>query len=237
MTYLSDNKTQKASFTVDQVVALIVNGFHNTYRSLELSPKPGESKAKVSLSTLFAKSDLDAQIALKRFVTLSSIESHPETHHVKEGEYLPSLGLGSVLMDSKNGFWLCIQASCDSVRVKESRGFLFIPLEKSENNSQQVIPHANSEGEIEYISLGVGSQAYTKAKSIEFEPSESSERVMAEAVGKDGTLVFKSKANKKFVWLADLKHYHALNIAQSLARQMSRLGFDQFEPFREPNSY
>ncbi len=44
------------------------------------------------------------------------------------GETPPRLELGVVVQDENERLWLCIQALCDSVRLKESRAFPMLPL-------------------------------------------------------------------------------------------------------------
>ncbi|WP_211254188.1 hypothetical protein, partial [Pseudosulfitobacter pseudonitzschiae] len=39
--------------------------------------------------------------------------------------------------------------------------------------------------------------------------------------------------NTDYRWLANLKYKRALRIAQNMSQEISRIGFDEFEPFRK----
>ena len=68
--------------------------------------------------------------------------------------------------------------------------------------------------------------------SMEFAPTGGTERVLASYGGHPKRLHFVSTKKEAFEWVADLKHYPALRVAQELGQEIGRLGYDEFEPFR-----
>lgn len=239
MSYMDgkSNSEKSVNFSVDDVVRLILEGVERTYSTI--SPKgqttPGKNIAKKSITSLFSGNCRDTLYSLKKFAALTSTGSHPETPSVREGEYVPSLGLGSVIKDGSGNYFLCIQASCDTVRIKSDQPFLFVPLKEVADGGEFVVPKEGSADSVEYMALQVEELGYAKGKSFVFSPDKATERVLAEMRGRPKRLRFKSTNNRTFEWVADLKHYQALHVAQKLGKEMGRLGFDQFEPFRVPN--
>ena len=225
------NGEETAEFSIDDVVRLIRDGFEGVYESIQRD-KPKMKHAKPALTSLFAGSVENTLTVMRRFAALTSIGSHPGSLVVRKGEYVPSLGLGTVVMDHDGRYWLCIQASCDSVRVEKPRPFLFVPLVKVLDKGEHVVPRQRNDGQFEYVALSLEDLGYAKGRSIEFSPDSNTERVLAVKRGRPKKLRFKSTNTRTFEWVADLKHYQALNVAQKLGQEMGRLGFDEFEPFR-----
>ena len=225
------NGEETVEFTIDDVVRLIRDGVKGAYASIP-GNKPGKDHANQALTSLFAGSVENTLAVMRRFAALTSIGSHPGTLGVRTGEYVPSLGLGTVVMDNGGRYWLCIQASCDSVRVEKPQPFLFVPLVEVLDKGEHVVPRQRNGGQIEHVALSLEDLGYAKGRSIEFSPDPNTERVLAEKRGRPRKLRFKSTNGNTFEWVADLKHYQALNVAQKLGQEMGRLGFDEFEPFR-----
>ena len=234
LSFMPKKNAQEESINIlpDDVVRLICDGFDGNYDSINVNGKPRKEVAKRSLTSLFA-GNLDASLAvMRKFAALTSIASHPRTFGVRTGEYIPSLGLGTVVADTDGKYWLCIQASCDSVRVKKPQPFLFIPLIELADGVQHVVPREKTGGKLEHVALSVAKMGYARGKSIVFAPDALKERVVAELRGRPKRLKFKSTNGRTYEWIADLKHYQVLNVAQRLGHQMGRLGFDEFEPIR-----
>ena len=225
------NGEETVEFTIDDVVRLIRDGVKGAYASIP-GIKPGKDHANQALTSLFAGSVENTLAVMRKFAALTSIGSHPGTLGVRTGEYVPSLGLGTVVMDNGGRYWLCIQASCDSVRVEEPQPFLFVPLVEVPDKGEHVVPRQRNGGQIEHVALSLEDLGYAKGRSIEFSPDSNTERVLAVKRGRPKKLRFESTNRRTFEWVADLKHYQALNVAQKLGQEMGRLGFDEFEPFR-----
>ena len=224
---------ESRDFHVDHVVRLINDGISKeSYDPINVNGKPKLPQARRAMTSFFADSLSNAQEAMRRFAVLTGIASHPGTHDVCTGDYTPSLGLGSVVLDKTGKYWLCIQASCDSVRVTEPQPFLFVPLEKSIGQTRHIVPRVVAGIEKTYVALRVEKRAYSKSMSMEFAPTGGTERVLASYGGRPKRLRFVSTKKEAFEWVADLKHYPALRVAQELGQEIGRLGYDEFEPFR-----
>lgn len=219
-------------FPVADVVRLICDGVDNCYGTIKANGKPGKEPAKRFFTTLFQRNLTRSRRVMKEFAVLTSVGSHPRTHDVRNGEYVPSLGLGSIVVDGGGRYWLCIQASCDSVRVIGPQPFLFVPMAASPKEGQHVVPREKQDGSVDFVFLSLEELAYARGKSIRFAPDKSVEMVIAAKRGKARRLKFKNTSGETFEWIADLRHYRALSVAQNLGQEMGRLGFDEFEPFR-----
>lgn len=83
-----------------------------------------------------------------------------------------------------------------------------------------------------FIGLKILDEGYAKVKSFDFRSSPETETVLAKRNGGNGGFYFESVKNGNFIWVAQLKQRRALRTAWMLGQQMTRLGFDEFEPFR-----
>lgn len=228
-----DSDEESINIHVDHVVRLINDGAsQEVYNAINVDGKPKLVRARQSITSLFAGTLLDSHEVMRRFAVITGISSHPGTHDVISGDYTPSLGLGSIVVDKLGKYWLCIQASCDSLRLAEPRPFLFVPLEEVDGQARHIVPRIEGGVEKNHVALKVAKRAYSKSKSIQFAPSPDSDRVLACYGGKPKRLRFVSRGKQVYDWVADLKHYPALSVAQEVGQEMGRLGYDEFEPFR-----
>ena len=230
-----ERPTEELSFSVDDVVRLVRDGVKTVYNTIELPDKPGRPHFERAFTSLFAGNLTATREAMNVFAALAGTGSNPETHDVRSGTYTPSLALGSIVRETNGKYLLCLQASCDSVRVKVDRPFIFVPLNEVTEGGQYVVPRWSAQGRVEYVALRVEEFGYAKARSVIFSPDPESEKVLASRIGRPKRLRFKSVNGRTYEWVADLKSFHAINVAQNTAHQMGRLGFDEFEPFREKN--
>lgn len=228
-----DKPEESMDFQVDHVVRLISDGAsQKVYDLINVNGKPKLNQAKRSITSFFAGSLSDSHEVMRRFAVITGISSHPGTHDVSSGDYTPSLGLGTIVVDKHNKYWLCLQASCDSLRITTPQPFLFVPLEEVDGQTRHIVPRFESGVGKYHVALRVEKRAYSKSKSILFAPSPATERVLARYEGRPKRLRFVSTDKQVYDWVADLKHYPALSVAQEVGQEMGRLGYDEFEPFR-----
>ncbi len=107
------------------------------------------------------------------------------THHksnFKQESTPPRLNLGSVIKecDGEN-YYLCIQAKCDSVRIKDRRRFLFLQLIANDSKFQIIIDEAG-----QFTRLQVAKDAYL-LRTIKFSPTNGQQIILAESNGKQYT--------------------------------------------------
>ncbi|MDO8986007.1 response regulator receiver domain [Cypionkella sp.] len=192
--------------------------------------KPQNSYLKSDFSTLFSESRDAANQSMMRFSFLSS-SNLSELSKVSR-TVLPKLGLGSVLHSEQSGYLLCLQASCDAARGDGL--FFFVPLNIVKSSPHVVVPHLGANGEPNYIGLEVPENCYTKSLTINFGKIDSA--IGGISISFDGDrkiFCVNSNAKIEYRWLANLKYKRALRISQDVSQHMSRIGFDEFEPFRK----
>jgi len=102
---------------ISDAVKLIIDGCESTHNDLTVSNKPGKAKMKESVSSLFGNGMDDPKANMKEFASLTGVRAHPGNYLLGSGEYYPALGLGSVVQDQAQRYWICLQASCDAVRL------------------------------------------------------------------------------------------------------------------------
>lgn len=165
-----------------------------------------------------------------------SILTHQKSN-LKPPSRKPSLTLGTLIKQEtddkgnpKEGYYMCIQARCDSVRLDKLRKFLFLPLlplkkEEDGKNFHFVV----EENENEFTKLRIMKEAF-ELRTIKFEPDEIHRVVIAKE--SNDKFYFISDYKEKFQWLADLKEAHAQREINNYATKISRVGLDESEWLR-----
>jgi hypothetical protein len=231
--YQSGGAIKIFDVNVDDAIRLVTDGYESGQSQIQGASKPSAKAFKNDMSSMFT-SDIDkARVEMRQFAVLTGVRSHPGSHLYKSGKSSPQLGLGSVLKSTKGTFYLCLQASCDSVRVKKKRAFLFVPMNRDDESPEHLVPVLGKSGKVEFIGLTCPSTAYAESLSVSFDPDEKTETVLAKKLKRRRGLFFVPTFGEPYKWIADLKQRRALRTAQNLAQRMGRLGFDEFEPFRQ----
>jgi Response receiver domain len=181
-------------------------------------------KAHSRSDQCFAGSPTACTTANESFAMLLSLRSHyqPPT---------PILGLGSVLRLGAGGdrtYWVCVQPSCDSLRLKEKTAFPLLPL--------SVVPP----GELFHIvvrqteSTTVRLKLLSKPMNVRMEnflPTDAIRGVVG-AAGDELGWYFVTDDSERFYWVADMKPEHGLWIANQLSGQLRRVGLIESEWLR-----
>lgn len=192
---------------------------------------PGKDKIKKHFSNVFFDSSNEARRAMLDFSLLTNSKVHELSVRQKRSRL--RLDLGSVLHSSKHGYLLCLQATCDAGRG--TGAFFFVPMEVDDHSHDHVVPHSEPADEKRLVCLTVPtSKTYTRSIILNF--GEINKRVGGVAIRFDGVnkqYFVKDTAGKKYRWLANLKYKRALRAAQAVSQGMTRIGFDEFEPFRK----
>ena len=203
---------------------------------------------KPHFSSLFYRDWRQARKKMDRFASLTGVRSHPGSYpgsYLSIPQWVPMLGFGTIIKPSQapenEQYLLCLQASCDTVRVGVNEGkFIFVPLERvSEDchtNHDHVVPVPDEQGSYDHIGLKVHKMSYRAMFTITFPPSDMGV-VEAEARSICGEsskeFIFSDSNKQEYRWIADIKRRRALRTAQDLGRKLGRLGFDEFEPYRK----
>lgn len=229
------DEPQQFDVDVKDVIKIVVDGNAAAHGTITAPNKPGIKVFKKEISSLFARESRAARAAMLEFALLTGVRAHPGSHLYKEGKKVPKLGLGSVIVTEDRHYFLCLQASCDSVRLMKPSAFLFIPLVDPGDIPEVVIPVVGQGGTVRCIGLSAPTTAYAESRSIRFEPEAASRTVVARKLSGRRGLFFTSVDGAHYKWIADLKQRRALRAAQKLGQSLGRLGFDEFEPFRQSN--
>jgi hypothetical protein len=219
--------------SVDDAIKLVADGNGAVHGKIPGGNKPGLKVFAREISSLFAKDLSAAHSAMREFAVLTGVRAHPGSHLYKSGAKSPQLGLGTVVRTPKGAYYLCLQASCDSVRVRRRAAFLFVPLNRAEDKPDHVVPVLGRDGKVEYVGLSAPRIAYAEAISVQFDPDGKTQTVLAKKLKRRRGLFFTGASGETYRWVADLKQRRALRTAQKLGQSMGRLGFDEFEPFRQ----
>lgn len=238
------NKGQEREFrlTVDDVISIMERGFSDwpdvdkqaaleRQENKQTSPVPPKGAFNKNFSTLFCDDIESARFSMRQFSFLTNSQSSELSMIHRKTP--PKLGLGSVIFSEAKGYFLCLQATCDTVRGAGL--FFFVPLEVvADDTPDIVVPHGTIETQTNYVGLSIPPKCYTKSLSLDF-------GVINDAIGHipicyDGdrnVYHVPDVNNTDYRWLANLKYKRALRIAQNMSQEISRIGFDEFEPFRK----
>ncbi len=181
-----------------------------------LSKKEAENNSTCLFST-------DEAIANSSNVRFAIITHHKNIFGTKSER--PILTLGTVVSFGKN-YYVCIQQRCDSVRIKEERRFLFLPLTNTKSDIHIQIDkdcHQN----VSYSSYEI--------KTIIFKPQDGEDCIFAKPVKTTDEkikYVFESKYGETLEWILELKELHAQRIVDSYCSKLSRVGINESEWLR-----
>ncbi len=139
----------------------------------------------------------------------------------------PKLSLGTVIRSStqREEYYVCIQQRCDSVRIKENRKFLFLPLTvATENKFIFITP--------EGVKLKLNKTSYS-IKTIKFKCNNNESEIKGKK-NVAGKYIFSQiyEGDEQYEWVFDLKDLHSQRIVANYAASLSRVGLDESEWLR-----
>ncbi|SDG43292.1 hypothetical protein SAMN04488117_12033 [Celeribacter baekdonensis] len=240
--YSKKDQEKEFKLHVDDVISIMERGFSawpepdkkaalGRQQDPQASPMPSKAEFSKNFSTLFCDTIETASFSMRQFSFLTNSQSSELSMVHRKAP--PKLGLGSVIFSDAGGYFLCLQATCDTVRGAGL--FFFVPLEIVDSDTPDiVVPHGKNGTLINYVGLSVPPKCYTKSQSLDF-------GVINDAIGHIPICYDEQREiyhvpdanNTDYRWLANLKYKRALRIAQNMSQEISRIGFDEFEPFRK----
>lgn len=237
------NEEKEFKLNIQDVMSIMEGGYsawpeadkkaaEERQKNRQVSPRPSKDAFTKNFSTLFCDTIEAANLSMMQFSFLTNSQS--SEFSMVHRRIPPKLGLGSVIYsDADDRYFLCLQATCDTVRGDGL--FFFVPLDVVNDASPDiVVPHGNDGEHIKYVGLSVPPKCYTKSLSLNFGK-------ISEEIGHIPICYDEHRAiyhvpdanNRDYRWLANLKYKRALRIAQNMSQEISRIGFDEFEPFRK----
>ena len=178
------------------------------------------------ISNFFSPSPKEALQTNYELARLSLFEREAHSNSWLPEAWRPTLTLGSVVAceGKADHAFVCVQPSCDAVRIEGARRFAFVPLERSENG-KLVVRFADKED----VRLAASNRSYDLTHFL-FSGESATGTVIAET-HEDGRY-FVAATGERFEWLADMRRLGASRLVQQWASQADRIGLDQFEWLR-----
>lgn len=195
-------------------------------KNIEKARSKNYSKLTALLSRGKDGQDLDSRFAM--LTALRTRHRHEPTP--------PMLTLGTIVEDMSESaeyrFWMCIQPRCDSVRLKESVKFPFLPyesygLEEASNEKFNVVIKDNTASFV-YLKLR---NSPSEVRTEQFVIVNDEDPVVR-AIEDGSEFVFQTDDGSRFRWVAELKHEQAQREIARLASHVSRIGLDESEWLR-----
>lgn len=240
--FLDDKGVEKTSnLHSTEVLQIITNGYATLAEPEKRKAFSDEAakrmtalnkkNTKKSFTTVFFSNISSAKDALLDFAFLTNSRSSELSRVHRQSP--PRLDLGSILYCEKiDSYLLCLQATCDTVRGSGS--FFFVPLILDEITPDHVVPHGKIENKTKFVSLSEHESGYTRSRSVSFGAIDPKiGRVSVPFDEKKSGYFVTDVEGVEYRWLGNLKYKRALRTAQRVGQEMSRVGFDEFEPFRK----
>ena len=168
---------------------------------------------------LVLSSDLEKGMAAHH--EFARVSAHARERALVGIGYRARLDLGSIVRSGEE-YLVCIQPTCDTMRLQGTTQFLFAVLTKSEEEFDVVV---QDESGLENR-LKLNSKV-SAVRAVVFDPDGATATVLSSAREEDG--VFTCIAGQRYVWLCDLKTSFAQRFVHRIATDLSRIGLDEFE--------
>lgn len=141
------------------------------------------------------------------------------------------LKLGSIVHDrGYDQYLLCIQPICDSVRLKESRVFVFVRMSEGGPECGNAGSHVVFKSDDSAIELVYRPKSY-HCFAAAFAPDRDSQKVVA-VKDDNGVLHFKDMCGRKYFWIDQLRTSHAQRAVEQFSGDLSRVGLTESEWLR-----
>jgi hypothetical protein len=205
----------------EEVKALLEHGLRSDEPVVEhfrgRKPPSGKSKAHIHAGRIFARTDEIGDEANNELAIRFTLR----THYSNPARVLQ---LGT-LVESEEGFLLCVQPVCDSVRLDEERDFPFLPLVVADAKFDIVL--RGVEGQIVKLSLERKPHALRQHR---FRPDADTRCVIAtNAIDR---WIFTDTADRRYQWIARLQVAHGQRVAHGLGSDFGRVGLSESEWLR-----
>ncbi len=191
-------------------------GIEKTIKNLKKNPPkwPSPSSSNFNLLTSYLSNETAGEDQKELSILMSQRTCYGHDRILK---------LGTIIRETENEerYLLCLQPSCDSVRLSKPSTFIFCILRKASGDKLTHVVRADKNN-IELVYKPKIENAVTKV----FRPTK--------GVVLASDLLFKEHGDQKktFTWIAQLKPKHAQRAAEQFARELSRVGLLESEWLR-----
>ncbi|WP_024336150.1 response regulator receiver domain [Desulfotignum balticum] len=223
--YYSLNKLKKDKcLTKQQVLYLLEHGIpsENENRppilSTEVLNKKELKKLFQFLTNMYSDSDDENLLDLK-YAALTTLKS-------KYSDNFPYLTLGTIVKDmsGEEGYWICIQPGCDSVRLTKDTSFPFLPL------SQKGDIHCVIRDSSESLTRKKISLKFSDCRKSTFSPDPTSKNIIA--FKNENDFFFKNTKENVFKFICEMKPGYAQRLSNKFAANISRVATNNSEWLR-----
>ena len=177
-----------------------------------------QEKLHERLYVAFSKSIEESVASNHEFARLSA---HARERARVRDDFQARLDLGTIVQTEEE-YLVCVQPTCDTLRLQEATQFLFAVLAKSKGEFDLVV---QDESETD-IRLKLNSKI-SAIRALTFEPDVAKATVLSSAKGEEGA--FTCVSGQKYLWLCDLRASFAQRFVHRIATDLSRIGLDEFE--------
>lgn len=204
---------------------ILSNGNSNLKETFQAATSKdiGKDKIKKEATKLF-NPNVDVQLSNYK---LAQIIQHKDLFSNNANKIPHKLSTGTIVKytyNDKEEYLLCIQQSCDSVRITQNtRNFLFLPLIQTRKNKEEAIVINQAKH------LFVNNESFS-LRIFTFETKENETEITT--IIEEGRAVFKDSNNICFEWVAELKELFAQHIVSLYAANLSRVGINNSEWMR-----
>ncbi|MCK5034681.1 MAG: hypothetical protein KAS73_02230 [Candidatus Sabulitectum sp.] len=145
------------------------------------------------------------------------------------GEETPILTFGTIIF-GKGNYYLCLNPSCDSVRIDKVTRFQFVQLFEGKAGATDVIIKTKASTYVSLI-LKRKEEPFSLLR-IAFKP-KNSDRIKAH---KYGEWRFTDTSRRSYQWLGELRNGKAIAFQHRISTSASRIGIDEFEWLRRQSN-
>ena len=214
----SEDKTRK--ITADDLMKLVRLG---PVGLKEIANMPSGKKQQERLyEHIYLLFSHDLQTGKALHYEFARTSAHTRERALVGSDHRAKLDFGSIIVGEDDEYLVCIQPSCDALRLGGSTQFIFASLSKDRSVFDVVVRDL----EDQEICLKLNSKA-SMIRTFTFDPDETTGTVLSST--DNGERTFTSTSRVKFTWMCDLRTSFAQRFVHRIASTLSRIGLEEFE--------
>lgn len=219
-----DSEQDAKTLSVDELMKLVDKGPAGLKKIPDVPSGREPQKQLHERLYLILSKNLGTGTALHR--EFARVGAHAREQALVSPDYQAKLSLGSIVQVGQ-AYLVCIQPSCDALRLEESTQFIFASLSMNTSSFDVVVKNPGGED----ICLKLNARPST-IRTATFTPDQTG-MVLSSA---SAPQTFTSDSGEKFVWMCDLRTSLAQHFVRHITNNLSRIGLDEFEWQRRHSS-